>query len=147
MKSLNEVAAISILALVVAVESGMLANQTLLAQQAQTKSSDLLKDVKTSNLFRADVADMAGKEAIIQELEFPPEWSTGKHRHPGDTYVYILNGSMKLEEEGKAPVTVNRGEVFYESPNGVYNAISANGTKVLIVRIYEKGKPLSTPVK
>jgi hypothetical protein len=32
-------------------------------------------------------------------------------------------------------------------PNGVYNFIPANGTKILIVRIYEKGKPLSIPVK
>ena len=147
MKSLNGVS-ISILALVVTVASGMLANQTLHAQQAQTKSPDLLKDVKVTNLFRADVADMPGKETIIQELEFPPGYSSGKHRHPGDTYIYVLNGSARMEEEGKeAPVTVNPGEVFYESPNGVYNFIPANGTKILIVRIYEKGKPVSIPVK
>jgi len=90
---------------------------------------------------------MPGKETIIQELEFPPGYSSGKHRHPGDTYFYVLSGSAKLEEEGKVPVTVNPGEVFYESPNGVYNFIPANGTKTLFVRIYEKGKPLSIPVK
>jgi len=58
MKSLNGVS-ISILALVVTVASGMLANQTLHAQQAQTKSPDLLKDVKVTNLFRADVSGHA----------------------------------------------------------------------------------------
>jgi quercetin dioxygenase-like cupin family protein len=134
---------IFILALVVIVVSGVLAKQAI---HAQSKGG-LFKDVKTTDLFREDLADMPGKEAIIQELEYPPGWSSGKHQHPGDTYFYVLSGSVKIEQEGKAPVTVNPGQVFYESPKGVYNAIPENGTRTLFIRIYDKGKPLSIPVK
>ncbi len=29
--------------------------------------------------------------------------SSGKYRHPVDTFLYVLDGSLRLEERGKSP--------------------------------------------
>jgi quercetin dioxygenase-like cupin family protein len=67
-----------------------------------------------------------------------------KHKHPGEEIIYILEGSLEYQVEGKPPATVKAGEVFFvpaETIHAVKNVGSTNAAE-LATYVVEKGKPL-----
>ena len=120
---------------------GVIGTQVLTAKQEPMKRTVLLQN---------ELAGIAGKQAMVYRVEFAPGASGGKHRHPGDTFVYVLDGTLTLEEEGKGPRSLNAGEVVQEVPTGIYKATNTSMTSpvtVLVVSLGEKDQPLSVPVK
>jgi quercetin dioxygenase-like cupin family protein len=93
---------------------------------------------------------MAGKEVTIYMAEIPPGARTGKHYHPGDEFIYVLEGSGVLEEQGKPAITLKPGIALHyvsaaEKAAYVHEAKNTSDTaplKVLAVLITEKGQPL-----
>lgn len=90
-----------------------------------------------------------GREAVVALAEFSPGAIAGKHTHPGEELGYILEGTLVLEVEGKPPVTLKAGDVFFVESGKVHDGknIGKGTGKVLATYIVEKGKPLATPVK
>jgi quercetin dioxygenase-like cupin family protein len=91
----------------------------------------------------------AGREAVVARGDFAPGGAVGKHTHPGEELGYVLEGEVVFEMEGKPPVTLKAGEVFF-IPAGTVHAAKNTGkvpAKVLATYFAEKGKPLATPVK
>jgi quercetin dioxygenase-like cupin family protein len=90
-----------------------------------------------------------GQNAVVARAEFAPGAAAGKHTHPGEELGYILEGSLQLEIDGKPPVTLKAGDVFFV-PAGVPHDGRNVGTvpaKVLATYVVEKGKPVASPVK
>lgn len=78
-----------------------------------------------------------------------PGGRTPLHQHPVPTYVYILEGQVVLETEGKEPHTYKTGEAYIESlnrPHQLFNKTEAPA-RVLVVFIGETGKPTTTTAK
>ncbi len=115
---------------------GVVGNHALNAQQAPLKATDLL---------RADVVGVDGKEAIMSLGEFLPRGASGIHHHPGHTFGYVLEGTLTFEEPGKPPHTVRAGEAFQEAPGNVHEAKNLTGSpvKLLVLRIHPKGQPIA----
>jgi len=127
--------------LVVGIALGVIGTGVLTAQQEPVKRTVLLK---------SDLVGMEGKEAFLNLNEVAPGASSGKHYHPGHTFLYFLEGSGIWEQEGRPPVTLKQGDVFYEQPKQVHSAKNASTTaplKTLSCVIGEKGQPLTVPVK
>jgi len=119
---------------------GLIAATVLNAQQAPTKRTDLLT---------SDLAGIAGKRATVYRVELAAGVSSGRHRHPVDTFVYVLDGTLTLEQDGQGPRTWKAGEAFQEVPGGIYN-VRNTGTSpltLLVVSLGEKDQPFSVPVK
>jgi quercetin dioxygenase-like cupin family protein len=126
--------------LLIGIAIGILATQVLNAQQAPTKRTELLTN---------DLAGIAGKRATVYRTELAPGASTAKHRHPVDTFVYVLDGTLTLEQEGQGSRTLNAGEVVQEVPGSIYNGRNTGTSPVtiLVVSLGEKDQPFSVPVK
>ena len=79
--------------------------------------------------------------------EIAPGTMSGKHRHPGIELAYVLDGSVIIEHEGEAPVTVHAGEAI-KNLSVVHNARNpgTKPVKILGVYIVEKGKPMAESV-
>ncbi len=79
--------------------------------------------------------------------ELPAGATSGKHRHHGIELAYVLQGTVAIEHEGQAPMTLTAGQAF-KNEAGVHNARNTGTTPVKIVTVYlvEKGKPLAEPV-
>ena len=92
---------------------------------------------------------MPGREVVTAIAEFQPGATVGRHTHPGEEAGYVLEGTIVLEQDGSAPVTLTAGQTFFIPPGRVHNAISAKSgrARVLATYIVEKGKPIATPVK
>ncbi len=95
------------------------------------------------------------KEVTIFVAEFKPGARTGKHYHPGQEFIYVLEGEGRIEEQGKPPVDLKPGVgVYFQSdpakPTYVHDGINLSKTKPLklvTTLITEKGQPLAIPVK
>jgi quercetin dioxygenase-like cupin family protein len=125
--------------LVVVFAAGTWATHSLYAQQPGFKRVEL---------ERHDIGN-PGHEAVLARGEFNAGAAAPKHTHPGEEVGYVLEGQVVLEVEGKAPATLQAGDVFFIPAATVHSAknAGANPAKVLSTYILEKGKPLATPVK
>ena len=106
--------------------------------------------VKRTELMRKDLGGLQGQEGIMYLAEVAPGAAAGKHSHPGDELVYVLQGAGILEEDGKAPLTVKAGEVFsppFKQVHNFKNASSTEPVKVLVVLVAPKGQPLALPAQ
>ncbi len=102
-----------------------------------------LGDIKRTNLLRNDLS-APGREVIQVLVEFAPGVSAARHSHPGEELVYVTEGALEYQLEGRAPVTIKAGEVLF-IPHGTPHAVKNVGTvkaAELATYIVEKGKPL-----
>jgi quercetin dioxygenase-like cupin family protein len=94
--------------------------------------------------------DLTNQEVTMMIVEFPPNNVGGAHRHPGQTFGYLLEGELESVFEGKT-YSYKPGDTFYEFPNGLHSSThnpSATVTaKLLVFFINEKGKPNTIPEK
>ena len=104
--------------------------------------------VKRTDLQRHDLG-AAGREVIQARVELAPGAAFGKHWHPGEEIIYVLEGSLEYEVEGKPPVTLRAGDVLFVPARAIHaarNVGSVPGAE-LATYVVEKGKPLVTQVK
>jgi quercetin dioxygenase-like cupin family protein len=104
--------------------------------------------IKRTDLQRHDLGT-TGREAIQVRVDFDPGAAFGKHTHPGEEIIYVLEGSLEYVIVGKPPVTLKAGGVFFV-PTGTIHAarnVSGGNAAELATYIVEKGKPVLTLVK
>jgi quercetin dioxygenase-like cupin family protein len=104
--------------------------------------------IKRTDLQRHDLGT-TGREAIQVRVDFAPGAAFGKHTHPGEEIIYVLEGSLEYEVEGKPPVTLKAGDVFFV-PTGTIHAarnVDTVNAAELATYVVEKGKPILTLVK
>lgn len=123
------------LTLAIGVALGAIGGQGLNAQQAPVKGSELLK---------ADMAGVDGKELVVRLADIAPGAAGGRHYHVGHEVFYVLEGSGILEVEGKSPVPLKPGNAVYMPPKQVHegkNTSTTDRLKVLVFVVHEKGQP------
>jgi quercetin dioxygenase-like cupin family protein len=129
------------LRIIVATAALLVANgSTLPVTQAHEVS---LGDIKRTNLLRSDLS-AAGREVIQVLVEFGPGVSAVRHSHPGEELVYVTEGALEYQLDGRPPLTVKAGEVLFiphGTPHAVKN-VGAGKALELATYIVEKGKPL-----
>jgi quercetin dioxygenase-like cupin family protein len=80
-------------------------------------------------------------------VELPAGAREGRHTHPGATLVYVLEGVLTVDQEGKPTTTYKAGDSIYIEAGKIHEGIN-NGTspvKVVGAFVVEKGKPLASP--
>ena len=102
------------------------------------------------SLLKTPLAGIAGKEANVVLFAVGPDWKIDNHFHPGHIFVYMLEGSLKIEVEGAPVHVLGPGDLLYEIPdrNMVANNISSTeGAKFLVFQVGDIGKPLTVMVE
>ena len=130
---MNRLASVTVAALCVV---GVVAMHFASAQQVGFKRVDLQRhDLSTP-----------GREAVQVIVEIAPGTASPKHTHPGEEIIYVLEGTLEYEIEGKPPVTLKAGDVLFIPAETVHlarNVGTGRGAE-LATYIVEKGKPLLT---
>jgi quercetin dioxygenase-like cupin family protein len=104
--------------------------------------------IKRTDLQRHDVS-VPGYEAVQVRVDIEPGAAFGRHTHPGEEIIYVLEGSLEYQIEGKPAVTLKAGDVLF-IPAGTIHAAKNVGSVTaseLATYVVEKGKPLVTLVK
>jgi len=88
-----------------------------------------------------------GYQTVMAAVEIPAGGREGRHTHPGAVVVYIQEGTITFDHEGKPTMTYKAGDSFYIEPGKIHEGIN-NGTspvKAVATFVVEKGKPLTSP--
>ena len=104
--------------------------------------------LKRVELQRHDLS-APGREAVQVRIDFDPGSVAAKHTHPGEEIIYVLEGSLEYEVEGKSPMTLKAGDVLFIPAGTIHSAKNVgNGiARELATYVVEKGKPLVVPAK
>jgi quercetin dioxygenase-like cupin family protein len=109
------------------------------AQQPGTNRTDLQ---------RHDLS-VPGREVVQARVDFDRGAAFGKHTHPGEEIIYVLEGSLEYQVEGKPPMTLKAGDVLLIPAGTIHAAknVGSGTAKELATYVVEKGKPLVVMVK
>ena len=122
-----------------------LVGSRMLSAQDGLKSGTVLK--------RTELKGAPGWEAILVQREVPPGAESGKHTQGGNEIVYIQEGSVTLEVQGKPAMNLKAGETFTTSAGEVHNVKNASESapvKALAFYVAKKGaglEDLAVPAK
>ena len=85
---------------------------------------------QAKDLLQKDLNAYAGGDLVLSvgEITIAPGASGSRHRHPGPTFVYVLEGVVEIELERTPARVFRRGETFYEDPHQLHIS-TKNGSR------------------
>ncbi|MDX1478980.1 MAG: cupin domain-containing protein [Saprospiraceae bacterium] len=105
---------------------------------------DLSSDIevlKIENLLRDSLALAEDVEIIVSYLEVPVQTGLPKHYHPGEEFVYMLEGSGQLIVEGDT-TTLGEGDLYKIPIRAVHSFHTVDEqARAVVFRVHEKGQP------
>ena len=127
-------------------KSGAAIAAALIASATVAATMQSPEGVTRTDLQRHDLS-IENRETIQARIDIAPGAVAPWHRHPGEEVIYIIEGTLEYQLEGRSPVTLKAGQVLFV-PTGVAhkarNPGTTNGAE-LATYIVEKGKPLFVP--
>jgi quercetin dioxygenase-like cupin family protein len=103
---------------------------------------------KRTQLSQNDLS-IPGWEEIQTRVDLDPGHIAAKHRHPGEEIIYVVEGTIEYDLEGKPPATLKSGDVIFV-PKGVVHSAKNVGTMnaaEIGTYIVPKGQPILEWVK
>ncbi len=100
-------------------------------------------------LHEGALTGVDGKTVIIKHFTLPAGFVGGKHFHPADVFVYVLEGELTVETE-KGVLTIRAGEIYPEVPGMVMvgkNVSADKPTKIVVFQVGDTGKPMMIKAK
>ena len=101
--------------------------------------------VSRKMLLKVDSA-IPGYEQALVEVTIPVGGREGRHTHPGSVMIYVQEGTLTFDNEGKPTATYNPGDSLYVEPDKIHEG-SNNGkapVKVIATFLLRKGVPMTT---
>ncbi|HET6469971.1 MAG TPA: cupin domain-containing protein [Geminicoccaceae bacterium] len=124
--------------------SGALAqssSEQALPQGFQT--TPVLKSGTTAGGARISYPQSGTPEIVSVTGVLEPGGRTARHQHPVPVYVYVLEGTLKVQADDHEPREYRAGEAFLEDVDHWHQAFNEGDTptKILVVFVGEEGKP------
>ena len=119
------------------------------ASGLDVQAAEYKPKVAVKPLYEGALSGVEGKTVIIKHFTAPAGFVGGKHYHPGDVFVYVLEGEITIETE-KGVVTARAGELVPEVPGLVMwgkNASTSVPAKFVVFQVGETGKPMMIKAK
>lgn len=103
----------------------------------------------TRKLLMQQDLNVPGYTTALISVEIPVGGREGRHTHPGTLIVYVQEGTLTLDYEGKPTKSYSAGETFSVEPGKIHEGINKGNTpiKALASFVGEKGKPITTQVQ
>ena len=101
-----------------------------------------------TDLQRRDLS-IPGWETLQARVDFAPGASFPMHKHPGEEIIYVLEGTLVYEIDGRPPIALKAGDVLFIPYGAIHSAtnIGSGRGAELATYVVEKGKPLITPAR
>ena len=115
----------------------MLGDQSASAQSEIQRKILLQQDLNFPNL-----------QMVTTLVEIPVGVREVRHTHPGVLGIYVLEGTITVEHEGRPSTTYKTGDTLHIDAGKIHLGINAGNVPVKLIAtlVAEKGKPLNTPV-
>jgi quercetin dioxygenase-like cupin family protein len=111
---------------------------TSTGESATTAAQAQVPGIERTDLQHYDLST-PGREMIQNRVVIRPDAQPIRHKHPGEEIIYVLEGSLEYQIDGREPRTYSAGEALTVPAEAVH-AVHGNGAE-LATYVVEKGKP------
>lgn len=96
-----------------------------------------------SNLMlRGPITISDGLEVIISDVVIPAGATVPRHFHPGEEFVYVIEGSAVHVEAGKADQILRAGDAYVIPPEAEHAPRGGpDGARAIVFRVHKSGLP------
>ena len=96
-----------------------------------------------SNLrLRSPITISDGLEVIISDVLIPPNATVPAHYHPGEEFLYVIEGSAIHVESGKDDRVLKAGDAYVIPPEAVHAPRGGpEGARAIVFRVHKDGNP------
>lgn len=95
----------------------------------------------SNEMLRAKLSMTEGLEVIISDVIIPPGAEVPRHYHPGEEFVYVIEGSAVHVEEGKPDTEVTAGQAYVIPPEAIHAPVGGpNGGRAIVFRVHVEGQ-------
>ena len=96
-----------------------------------------------SNLMlRAPITISSELEVILSDVVIPSGATVPRHYHPGEEYIYVIEGSAIHVEEGKDDLILRAGDAYVIPPETEHAPRGGpNGARAIVFRVHKQGLP------
>jgi len=104
--------------------------------------------ITRTDLQRQDLS-IPGREVVQARVDLTPEAPPIRHTHPGEEIIYVLEGSLEYEIEGKPTTTFTAGDALTVPAGAIHSVknVGSDNAAELATYIVEQGKPLLAPAE
>jgi len=103
----------------------------------------------TRKILLKQDAPVSGYEEDLVAVEIPAGGREGRHTHPGSVIIYVQEGTLTFDCEGKPTATYKPGDTLYVEPDKIHEGRNLGNApvKVLATFLVRKGVPLTSPAQ
>jgi len=102
----------------------------------------------SNQVLRAPITASPDLEVIVSDVVIPPGATVSRHYHPGEEFVYVIEGSAVHVEEGKPDQRLSAGDSVVIPPRAVHAPRAGDeGARAIVFRVHVKGEPERIPVE
>ena len=99
-------------------------------------------------LLQQDLAMPANYSLALLSIEIAAGAREGRHTHSGALAVYVQEGQVAMEQEGKPPVTYKPGDTIFIEAGKIHEGINVGAipAKAIATMVAPRGQPMTTQV-
>jgi quercetin dioxygenase-like cupin family protein len=130
----------------------VLGSVPLLLEWAASAAAGQPTQSTLTEVFTHDLPNltMDGWEVHVNWVDYPPGRVGARHRHPGFTLAYVLEGAVVTKISGQPEQTYKAGQMFYEPPDSIHevstNASRTERARLLAMNFMPKGQQITIPL-
>lgn len=96
----------------------------------------------SNQMLRAPITISDDLEVIISDVVIPPGATVPRHFHPGEEFVYVIEGSAVHVEEGKPDQVLSAGDAYVIPPEAEHAPRGGpDGARAIVFRVHKDGLP------
>jgi quercetin dioxygenase-like cupin family protein len=110
--------------------------------ESDVPKENKIEVLKIENLLRDSLALADNVEIVVSYLEIPENTTLPTHYHPGEEFVYMLEGSGEITLGDDPSKTISAGE-FVKVPFKQVHSFSTfdEQARAVVFRVHEEGQP------
>ena len=95
----------------------------------------------SNQMLRARLSVAEGLEVIISDVVIPPGATVPRHYHPGEEFIYVLEGSAVHVQEGQPDRTLRAGDTYVIPPRAEHAPRGGpDGARAIVFRVHIEGE-------
>ena len=96
----------------------------------------------SNTMLTAAIAAADGLDVIISDVVIPAGAQVPRHYHPGEEFLYVIEGSATHREEGKPDLPLVAGDAYVIPPRAIHSPVGGpQGARAVVFRVHVAGQP------
>jgi quercetin dioxygenase-like cupin family protein len=96
----------------------------------------------SNEVLRSALAGTPGVEVIVSDVVIAPNAQVARHFHPGEEFLYLIEGSAIHIEEGRPDLQMKAGDSYAIPPRAIHSPRGGpQGARAIVFRVHVAGQP------